>query len=136
MKRLIIIISSIILVCSCGGSGSKSGNKQNYLEREVSTYSTGASGIDEKIVFHRSTKQYEYYTRAALYDSSNWELEDSGHYTESIGDDNIVTCKLDNARIKGEEKLGTIRTVKIDLESRTARFISIVGDSIAKELFE
>lgn len=134
MKKGLLIVTGLFLLFSCSGSGNKGKSNQNYFDRDVSTYSTGADGIDEKIVFHRSTKEYEYYLRAAIYNSSDWSLEDKGHYTESYDNDNIVTLRLDNAKIKGMEKLGTISTVKIDLAARTAELISITGRHKAKEM--
>lgn len=140
MKRVVFLIASVLLLFSCVGSGNKSegskGGNKNYLDREVSVYSTGASAIDEKMVFHRSTKEYEYYTKAVIYPSSEWVLEDKGHYTESFDNDNIVTCKLDNAKVKGDERLGTIHTVIIDLAAKTAELISIAGRHIATETNE
>ncbi len=140
MKNKIIAFLSVFLICSCGGnsgSGASSSNKANYLERNISTYVTGADGIDEKIVFHRDTKEYQYFTRAAIYDSSKWTLEDAGHYIESTSENGkIVTCSLDNSRVKGNEKLGTVHTVKINLEARTAQFISIANNTSAKEVSE
>lgn len=134
MKKILLLFASALLLLSCGGSGNKGKSNQNYFDRDISTYSTGADGIDEKIVFHRNTKEYEYYMRAAIYDSSEWSLEDKGHYTESYDNGNIVTLRLDNAKIKGNEKLGTISTVKIDLAARTAELISITGRHLAKEM--
>ncbi|MBR4479310.1 MAG: hypothetical protein IKO88_04830 [Bacteroidales bacterium] len=134
MKRAIFAILSIVLVCSCGGTSNKSVTKHNYLNRTVSAYSTEESGIDQKIVLNRETKEYQMYLRAVIYDG-DWELSDKGHYQESI-DNNTVTCELDNAMVKGEEKLGTVFRVKIYLDSRTAEFISIAGISDARDITE
>lgn len=138
MKKFLLFFLSTFIIWSCGGntSGSKaSKNNANYLDRDVSTYATGASGIDQKIVLHRDTKEYQYYVRAAYYDSSEWHLDDEGHYTESYDEANkIVTCSLDNAKVKGNESLGTVHTVKINLEARTAELLFIAGRHIAKEV--
>ena len=108
---------------------------QNYLDRSVSEYSTGADAIDQKIVLHRDTKSYELYSRDVLY-NGEWELEDKGHYEETIDrENNSVTCELDNAKVKSDEdeRLGTIFRVKIFLGERKAQFVSLVGGHLAKD---
>lgn len=139
MKKNILALLGVILICSCGGnSGNRSSSKNaNYFDRDVSIYATGASGVDEKIVFHRDTKEYQYYMRAAVYNSSEWTLEDKGLYKESFDENSkTVTCSLDNSKVKGNERLGTVHTVKINLETRTAQFISIANTTSAKEVSE
>lgn len=129
---------SVVLVYSCaGGTGKKTGNAPNYFDRIVSEYSTEAGGIDQKVVLNRTTKEYQVFTKATMFDG-DWELEDSGHYEESFDNDNTVTCELDNAKLKrnDEERLGTIFRVKIFLKSRTASLISIAGDSRANDITE
>lgn len=136
MKKIIFALLSVVLVYSCaGGAGKKKGNALNYFDRNVSEYSTGADGIDQKVVFNRGTKEYQVFTKATMFDG-DWELEDNGHYEESFDNDNIVTCELDNAKLKREdnERLGTIFRVKIFLKSRTASFISIAGESGASDI--
>lgn len=108
---------------------------QNYLDRSISEYSTGADAIDQKIVLHRDTKSYELYSRYVLY-NGDWELEDKGHYEETIDrENNSVTCELDNAKVKSEddERLGTIFRVKIFLGERKAQFVSLVRGHMAKD---
>lgn len=138
MRKIIMLFASILLVCSCGGnsSGNKSTrNKTNYFDRAISSYSTGADGIDDKVVLNRGTKEYQVYQKAVVY-NRDWELIDKGHYEESFDNDDVVTCELDNAKVKRDdnEKLGTIFRVKIFLSSRNAQFISIAGTSHAQDI--
>lgn len=138
MKRIILALLSALVICSCAETGKKSGKTNekvlNYFDRIVSEYATGADGFDQKVVFNRETKHYQVFMRATMYDGS-WTLEDEGQYTESINGD-IVTCELDNAKLKRDdnEKRGSIFRVKINTGSRSASFISIAGESYAKEI--
>ena len=90
---MFIALMSVLLICSCGGNNSgnrSSKNNANYFDRNMSVYATGASGVDERIVFHRDSKEYQYYMRAAVYNSSDWTLEDK----DTIKNPLMKTAKL------------------------------------------
>lgn len=128
MRKLLFALLCVLLFVSCAEK------QTNYLGREVSVYSTGADGIDEKVVLHRSTKEYEVYNRAVVL-NYDWQLVDKGRYKESIDGDE-VTCELNNDYVKrnDDEKLGTIFRVKILLSTREAVFSSISGKTYASDI--
>lgn len=128
MRKLLFALLSVLLFVSCEEK------QKTYLDREDSVYSTGADGIDQKVVLHRLTQQYEVYERLVIYDY-DWQLVDKGRYKESVEGD-IVTCELDNDYVKrnDDEKLGTIFRVKITLSTQEAVFSSISGKTYAFDI--
>lgn len=137
MKKILVAILSVLIICSCGGKSKGLKNKPNYFDRNVSVYEVFATGISEKIILHRETKTYKYYIRNAMYESSEWELVDEGNYKESYDEGTqVVTCSLDRAKVKAEKAEGssTVNKVIINLESHSAELSSIAWTRIAREV--